>query len=83
VKGNGKQRRSSKENDQATVQNPSSPFARIVAMAVSSLTNESLARYYGYKQALLDLDQDDESVISSLSIYIWDLFEGRSGRDIH
>jgi hypothetical protein len=83
VKGNGKQRQSSKEVDQAIVPNPSSPFARIDAMAVSSLTTESLARYYGYKQALLDLEQDDESVISTLSIYIWDLFEGRSVRDIH
>ena len=43
----------------------------------------SLGRYYSYKQALLDLEQDDESVISTLSIYVWDLFEGRSSREIH
>lgn len=48
------------------------------ALAVSSLSRESLARYYAYKQALLDLEQDDESVISTLSIYVWDLFEARS-----
>ena len=63
--------------------NPLSPFARIDSLAVSSLSSESLARYYGYKQALLDLDRDDESVISTLAIYVWDLFEGRSVRDIH
>ena len=63
--------------------NPSSAFARIDALAVSSLSNESLARYYAYKQTLLDLEQDHESVISTLSIYVWDLLEGRSFRELH
>jgi len=63
--------------------NPPSEFARIDALAVSSLSNESLARYYAYKQTLLDLEQDHESVISTLSIYVWDLFEGRSARELH
>jgi hypothetical protein len=35
------------------------------------------------KHALLDLEQNDESVISTLSIYVWDLFEGRSASEIH
>jgi hypothetical protein len=83
VKGNGKQRQSSENADQGIVLNPSSAFARIDALAVSSLSSGSLARYYGYKQALLDLEQDDESIISTLSIYVWDLFEGRSVRDLH
>ena len=74
MKGNGKKRESSK----AIVPKPPSAYARIDALAVSSLSSESLARYYAYKQALLDLEQDDESVISTLSIYVWDLFEGRS-----
>ncbi len=82
VKSNGKQPRSGKDADRAIAHNPS-PFARVDALAVSSLTGQSLARYYSYKQALLDLEQDDESVISTLSIYVWDLFEGRSVRDIH
>jgi hypothetical protein len=60
-----------------------SAFARIDALAVSSLSGESLARYYAYKQTLLDLEQDDESVISTLSIYVWDLFEDRSVRELH
>jgi hypothetical protein len=69
VKGNGK--------------NPPSAFARIDALAVSSLSSNSLARYYAYKQTLLDLEQNEESVISTLSIYVWDLFEGRSVRELH
>jgi hypothetical protein len=35
--------------------------------AVASLSSESLARYYAYKQTLLGLEQDDESVVSTLS----------------
>jgi hypothetical protein len=70
VKANGKKRQSSKETDQDMLPNPSLAFARIDALAVSSLSNESLARYYAYKQTLLDLEQDHESVISTLSIYV-------------
>jgi thiazole synthase ThiGH ThiG subunit len=83
VKGNGKKRQSSKEAGQDMLPNPSSAFARIDALAVSSLSNESLARYYAYKHTLLDLEQDHDAVISTLSIYVWDLFEGRSFRDRH
>jgi hypothetical protein len=83
VKGNGKKREFSKTAEQGILPKPLSPFARIDALAVSSLSSESLARYYAYKHALLDLEQDEESVISTLSIYVWDLFEGRSAREIH
>jgi hypothetical protein len=83
VKANGKKRQFSKETDQGLVPNPASAFARIDALAVSSLSSESLGRYYAYKHALLDLEHDDESVISTLSIYVWNLFEGRSAREIH
>lgn len=58
-------------------------FARIDAVAAASLSIESLARYHAYKQALLDFEQDDEAVISTLSIFVWDLFEGRSVRELH
>ena len=77
MKGNGRKREYGRAPP-GVVPNPSSAYARIDALAVSSLSSESLARYYAYKQALLDLQQDDESVISTLSIYVWDLFEGRS-----
>jgi hypothetical protein len=77
VQGNGKKRQSSKAHKDV-VPNPASAYARIDALAVSSLSSESLARYYAYKQALLDLEQNDDSVISTLSIYVWDLFEGRT-----
>jgi hypothetical protein len=83
VKSNGKKRQSNKEADQGSVPHLPSTFARIDALAVVSLSSESLGRYYSYKQALLDLEQDDQSVISTLSIYVWDLFEGRSSREIH
>jgi hypothetical protein len=83
VKANGKKRQFSKETNQGQVPNPVSAFARIDALAVSSLSSESLGRYYAYKHALLDLEQNDESVISTLSIYVWDLFEGRSASEIH
>lgn len=77
MKGNGKKRESSKPL-QGIAPNPPSVYARIDALAVSSLPSESLARYYAYKQALLDLEQNDDSVISTLSVYVWDLFEGRT-----
>ena len=77
MKGNGTKRESSKAH-RGIVPNAPSAYTRIDALAVASLSSESLARYYAYKQALLDLEQNDESVISSLSIYVWDLFEGRT-----
>ena len=83
VKPNGKKRQSSKETDQGLIPKPAAAFARIDALAVSSLSSESLGRYYAYKHALLDLEQDDESVVSTLSIYVWDLFEGRTASEIH
>jgi hypothetical protein len=83
VKTNGKKRRSSNETNRGLAPKPASAFARIDALAVCSLSSESLGRYYAYKQALLDLEHDDESVISTLSIYVWDLFEGRSANEIN
>lgn len=83
MKGNGKKHESGEESGRGFVPNPSSAFARIDALAVSSLSSESLARYYAYKQTLLDLEQNDASVIATLSIYVWDLFEGRPVREIH
>ena len=83
MKANGKKRQFSKETNQGPVPNPASAFARIDALAASSLSSESLGRYYAYKHALLDLEQHDESIISTLSIYVWDLFEGRSASEIH
>ena len=83
MKSNAKKQQSSKAADRGMLPNPASAFARIDALAVSSLSSASLARYYAYKQALLDLEQDDEAVISTLSIYVWDLFQGRSVRELH
>jgi len=83
VKSNGKKWQSSEAADRSRLPSPSSAFARIDALAVSSLSIESLARYYAYKQTLLDLEQSHQSVISTLSIYVWDLFEGRSVRELH
>jgi hypothetical protein len=83
MKGNGKKHESAQQQAGGGFAANPSAFARIDALAVSSLSSASLARYYAYKQALLDLEQDDASVISTLSIYVWDLFEGRPVREIH
>jgi hypothetical protein len=83
LQGNGKKRDSSKDARKGVEPNQPSAFARIDSLAVSSLSSDSLARYYAYKQALIDLEQDDASVISTLSVFVWDLFEGRSAREIH
>ncbi len=83
MKSNGRKRDSSKDARAGVEPNQPSAFARIDALAVASLSGGSLARYYAYKHALIDLEQDDASVISTLSIFVWDLFEGRSAREIH
>jgi hypothetical protein len=76
MKTNGVKRRGAMQGSLAS-------FARIDALAAASLSIESLARYHAYKQALLELEQDDESIVSTLSIFVWDLFQGRSSREIH
>jgi hypothetical protein len=73
----------SHDPDGGSMQDSFSSFARIDALAAASLSIESLARYHAYKHALLELEHDDQSVISTLSIFVWDLFEDRSAREIH
>jgi len=97
MKRNGRNRRSNEaRGHRARAEAPARPdagggsvqaalasFTRIDALAAAALSIESLARYHAYKQLLLELEQDDESVIFTLSIFVWDLFEGRSVRELH
>lgn len=53
----------------------SSPLARIDAMAVSALSSKALARYHAYKEVLLAREQDEAAIISTLTLFLWDLSE--------
>ena len=54
-----------------------SPLAQIDALAVSALSTKALARYHAYKEALLVGEQDEATILSSLTLFVWDLSEGR------
>jgi len=54
-----------------------SPLAHIDALAVSALSTKALARYHAYKEALLVGEQDEATILSSLTLFVWDLSEGR------
>lgn len=57
--------------------NSSSPLAHIDATAVSALSNKALARYQAYKKVLLAREQDEAAIISTLTLFVWDLSESR------
>lgn len=57
--------------------NSSSPLAHIDATAVSALSNKALARYEAYKKVLLAREQDEAAIISTLTLFVWDLSESR------
>lgn len=57
--------------------NSSSPLAHIDATAVSALSNKALARYQAYKKVLLAREQDEATIVSTLTLYVWDLSESR------
>lgn len=55
----------------------SSPLALLDALAISALSSKALARYQAYKEVLLAREQDEEAVVSTLTLFIWDLSESR------
>lgn len=57
--------------------NSSSPLAHIDATAVSALSKRALARYQAYKKVLLAREQDEAAIISTLTLFVWDLSESR------
>ena len=57
------------------------PLARLAhndAIAASSLSSKALARYRAYKEVVLAREQDDETILSTLKLFVWDLSEGRT-----
>ena len=54
-----------------------SPIGRIDALAVSTLSSKALARYHAYKEVLFAREQDEAAIISTLTLFVWDLSESR------
>ena len=54
-----------------------SPLALVDAVAASTLSSKALARYQAYKEVLLAREQDEAAIISTLTLFIWDLSESR------
>lgn len=54
-----------------------SPLAHIDGLAVSALSSKALARYQAYKEVLLAREQDEAAIVSSLTLFVWDLSESR------
>jgi hypothetical protein len=52
-------------------------------IAEGSLLPKSFRRYEAYKQALMVSEEETESVIITLWLFVWDLFEGRSSTTLH
>jgi hypothetical protein len=63
--------------DVGTASDAASPLAHIGALAVSALSSKALARYHAYREVLLAREQDGAAIISTLTLFIWDLLESR------
>ncbi|HEY5755307.1 MAG TPA: hypothetical protein VIU34_05760 [Steroidobacter sp.] len=50
-----------------------STLAHIDALAVSALSTKALARYQAYKEVLLAREPDEAAVLSTLTLFVWDL----------
>jgi hypothetical protein len=57
--------------------NAASPLARFDALAVSTLSSKTRARYHAYKEVLLAREQNEAAIISTLTLFIWDLSVSR------
>ncbi|HTU57287.1 MAG TPA: hypothetical protein VMF89_02620 [Polyangiales bacterium] len=44
---------------------------------MSTLPSKALARYHAYKEVLLAREQDEAAIISTLTLFVWDLSESR------
>jgi hypothetical protein len=55
----------------------------IDTIAKGSLLPLSFRRYEAYKQALLESDQDIQSVVVALSLFVWDVFKRRPSSTLH
>ena len=61
----------------ASANDSSSPLDLLDAVAASALSSKALARYQAYKEVLLAREQDEEAIVSTLTLFIWDLSESR------
>jgi hypothetical protein len=54
-------------------------FDHIDRIAEGSLSRTAFERYVTYRDALIEDGQDADSTVATLSLFVWDLFEGRPG----
>lgn len=52
-------------------------------VADSALPGPAQARYTAYRDALIADGQDDEQVVQTLWLFLWNLSEGRSVNGVH
>ncbi|GFE80251.1 hypothetical protein GCM10011487_22510 [Steroidobacter agaridevorans] len=52
-------------------------------VADAALPRPAQARYTAYRNALIADGQDDEQVVQTLWLFLWDLSEGRSVNGVH
>lgn len=48
------------------------------AVAISSLSTSALARYRAYKEVVLAREPDEAAVVSTLSLFVWDLSKSQT-----
>jgi len=54
-----------------------SPLAHVDAVAISKLSTNALARYRAYKAVLLARERDEAAIVSTLTLFVWDLSESQ------
>lgn len=64
-------------NREALPSDVPSPLAHVDAVATSSLSKNALARYQAYKEVLLARERDEAAIVSTLTLFIWDLSESQ------
>lgn len=54
-----------------------SPLGLVDAVAASALSAPALARYHAYKEVLLARERDEAAIVSTLTLFVWDLSDSR------
>lgn len=57
---------------------PTAALARIDAIAASSLSRGSLARYQTYRNVLVAREHDPDAIVCTLTLFVWDLCESHN-----
>lgn len=58
-------------------------FSVMDSVADATLSVASFDRYLAYRDALIADGTDAEGIVSRLSAFLWDLFEGFSANGVH